>query len=108
METAKIIAACVLALCIAALLALTLRQRLGKSRKAPADGNAQDCQLIDTIRVPGREEYVEDPDEEGECGDSLPLDDAAGLFDPGKTPQDKQTLIDIMRKQGFNVSSDRQ
>lgn len=76
-----------------------LLKLLGRKPQEPAETH----QLIETIRVPRREPYMEDPDEEGECGDAMPLEDMEGLFDPDKAPQDKQTLVDILQKQGFNI-----
>lgn len=92
------------AICLVVLSVMYLYKKAvgGKNQEKP-DERTQDNQLIETIRVEKRYDYQEDPDEEGECGDAVPLDDAEGLFDKDKTPKDRKTLIDIMQKQGFKV-----
>ena len=95
------------AMCLVVLSAMYLNRKLFGSRttEKPVD-KTQDNQLIDTIKVEKRYDYAEDPDEEGECGDAFPLDDAEGLFDRSKTPGDRQKLADFMQRQGFKVRRD--
>ena len=75
-----------------------------KSNKAGSDeGEVDDISLIETEFIPKRKPYEEDPDEESECGDMLPLEDADGLFDPQRPRKERLALVERIREEGFKV-----
>lgn len=88
------------------LVLMAIRGR--KSKKAgfnETDGD--DISLIETQFVPKRKPYEEDPDEESECGDMLPLEDAEGLFDPQRPKKARLALAERIKEEGFKVEMTR-
>jgi hypothetical protein len=82
----------------------TIKEKRCKKQVKKDSGSYQ---LTETIKVPKPYDYAEDPDTEEECGDSMPLDDAEGLFDTSRSPSDKLKLIDIMSREGLKVNKRR-
>ena len=82
------------------LVLMAIRGR--KSKKAGSnETDGDDISLIETQFVPKRKPYEEDPDEESECGDMLPLEDAEGLFDPQRPKKERLALAERIKEEGF-------
>ena len=78
------------------LVLMAIRGR--KSKKAGSnETDGDDISLIETQFVPKRKPYEEDPDEESECGDMLPLEDAEGLFDPQRPKKERLALAERIK-----------
>ena len=97
-----------IAVCVTGIIAAVLMAKSAfhkrKSRKAVTDeGDGDDISLIETEFIPKRKPYEEDPDEESECGDMLPLEDAEGLFDPQRPKKERLALIERVKEEGFKV-----
>ena len=97
------IAVCVAGIIAAAWLAKSAFHKR-KSRKAvPDEGDGDDISLIETEFIPKRKPYEEDPDEESECGDMLPLEDAEGLCDPQRPKKERRARSEKVKGEGFKV-----
>lgn len=99
----SIVVACCLMIIAVVIVLIYFYKKMSAGKPGKTEEPSAGQGLIQTIKVPMRRQYQEDPDEESECGDTFPLEDADGLFDPDRPKKERQALAEQLMGQGFKV-----